>query len=209
MEVLPENNQLYGEQDYWESRYVSENESTTFDWFKGFDDLHDTFTLVLDNKSGSILHLGCGNSSLGEDMHHAGWTQIVNVDYSPAVIETMARRCDGLAGLTWQIADIFLLDELYPAGYFDYAIDKGTLDALLTVKHDPWNPPKDLCSKIFRYIEQVSKVLKKGGKFLHITFAQPHFRRSFLEIPDFKVSTLTLVGKGGGFEYFAYVCEKL
>ncbi|EGF79706.1 hypothetical protein BATDEDRAFT_25429 [Batrachochytrium dendrobatidis JAM81] len=208
LDVLPENNESYGTQDYWEDRYVHE-EQTTFDWFKGFDDIQDTFTKVLVNKTGRILHLGCGNSRLGEDLYKAGWTHIVNVDYSPAVIDTMTKRCSELLGMTWDVADVFKLDQVYPAQSFEYAIDKGTLDALLTRKHDPWNPPPDLCQDISNYISQVSRMLSSGGILLHITFAQPHFRKRFLEIPEFKVSTLTLEGKGGGFEYFAYVCQKI
>ena len=32
------------------------------------------------------LHVGCGNSQLGEHMLHGGYTEIVNVDYSKVVI---------------------------------------------------------------------------------------------------------------------------
>ncbi|KAI8928548.1 S-adenosyl-L-methionine-dependent methyltransferase [Entophlyctis helioformis] len=209
IDVLPEDNERYGTLDYWEERYQQEDETVTFEWFKGFEDLDGFLTTALCNKSASVLHLGCGNSRLAEDMHKHGWTDIVNVDYSSAVIETMAKRCAGLAGVSWVVADIFKLDDTFAAGSFEYALDKGTLDALLTRKHDPWNPPADLCDEIQSYIKQVALALKPGGKFVHITFAQPHFRRRFLEIPEFKVTVETLTGKTqGAFEYFAYCCVK-
>ncbi|KAL2912960.1 hypothetical protein HK105_207526 [Polyrhizophydium stewartii] len=208
LDLLPEDNASYATQEYWESRYIQEQEDATFDWFKGFDELREPLEQVLSNRSGRILHLGCGNSRLGEDMHRAGWTDIVNVDFSPKVIETMATRCAGLDGLHWLVADVFKLDEVFDAETFDYAIDKGTLDALLTRKHDPWNPPADLCAEIERYMAQVARCLRRGGVFLHITFAQPHFRRRFVETAGLQIETRVLTGKDGGFEYFAYVCVK-
>ncbi|KAJ3295151.1 hypothetical protein HK104_002961 [Borealophlyctis nickersoniae] len=112
--------------------------------------------------------------------------------------------------MSWLCGDIFHLDELFPdqSNQFDCAIDKGTLDALLTKKHDPWNPPQEVVEKMALYMTQVRDVLKPGGLFMHITFAQPHFRRRFLEVEGMEVEVHTL-GGADSFEYFCYVGRKV
>jgi SAM-dependent methyltransferase len=205
--VLPELNSEYGTLKYWEERYSTEQE--IFDWFKGFGDIKEKIFELIEEKELKILHLGCGNSSLGEEMYADGYKNIVNLDYSPKVIDFMASRCSQMVEMTWITADIFKMDECKDLGIFDIALDKGTLDALLTCKHDPWNPHQELCDEISLYMEQVSKKLKLGGKFLHITFCQPHFRQRFLEIASFKVSVHKLSSAAGGFEYFCYEAVKI
>lgn len=36
-----------------------------------------------------ILNLGCGNSTLSEELYDIGFTNVYNVDISPVVIEQM------------------------------------------------------------------------------------------------------------------------
>ena len=141
-------------------------------------------------------------------MYTHGWQNIVNVDYSLNVIEYMKQRCQHMPEMTWKVADIFELNNHFNQE-FDCAIDKGTLDALLTEKHDPWNPHSELLERIHHYITQVAHVLKPNGKLLHITFAQPHFRKRFLEIPQFSVQVHPLGGLDGSFEYFCYEATKI
>jgi hypothetical protein len=122
----------------------------------------------------------------------------------------MRERTKNLSELEWIVGDIFELDKCFPQSEtFDIALDKGTLDALLTVKHDPWNPHEELMAQIRIYVSQVSKQIKRGGRFLHITFSQPHFRRRFFEIPDFEVHVHKLGINDGGFDYFCYEAIKL
>ena len=141
--------------------------------------------------------------------YKAGWHQIINIDYSPSVIQAMSLKCSkDMPEMKWKTADIFKLSEHFEPECFDVALDKGTLDALLTVKHDPWNPPESLLKQMHSYMDQVARVLVPGGIFLHITFAQPHFRRRFLETTQFNVSVKTL-GGSDSFDYFIYHCQKI
>lgn len=207
--VLPTLNEEYGSLDYWNDRYGSlEQDEEAFEWFKGFKDLSSMFAECMADKSGNILHLGSGNSLLSEDLYEAGWSNVVNVDYSPVVIDKMKSKFSHPT-VKWIVADIFQLDAAFPAQSFMYAIDKGTLDALLTAKYDQWNPPAELCSRIQVYMDQVARVLKPGGLFIHITFAQPHFRRQFLESAGcFDVQVKILSDSSSSFEYFAYFCTR-
>ena len=134
---------------------------------------------------------------------------MVNLDFSPAVIENMRNRTADMPEMSWIVGDIFHLDEVFKSenDRFDVAIDKGTLDALLTKKHDPWDPDPELIAQMQQYMEQVRDVLKPDGIFLHITFAQPHFRRRLLEVKGMSVEVQTL-GGADTFEYFIYVARK-
>ena len=59
----------------------------------------------------------------------------------------------------------------------------------------------------FFFILQVSQILKKGGRFISVTFSQPHFRKPFLakSCYDWSISMQTF---GDSFHYFFYVMEK-
>jgi hypothetical protein len=75
--------------------------------------------------------------------------------------------------MKWIVCDVYKMDQMFDNCSFDCAIDKGTLDAFLTTKHDPWDPPVNIISDIKTYVNQVAMILKKGGTFIHVTFAQP------------------------------------
>jgi len=90
-DTLPERNGEYATREYWDQRYAQEAE-TTFDWFKSYKDVAHLLRAVLPDKLVRILILGCGNSTLSEDMYDDGYKNIVNVDYSPVVIENMSTR---------------------------------------------------------------------------------------------------------------------
>ncbi|KAI8905853.1 S-adenosyl-L-methionine-dependent methyltransferase [Gorgonomyces haynaldii] len=207
--ILPEKNKEYGKLNYWNDRYDRETvENVRFDWFKDWESLRNSMLELMPQKQALILHLGCGNSTLGPDLYKDGWQSIVNVDYAENVIEHMKTEYALMTEMRWETCDIFQLDKHYQPETFDCAIDKGTLDALLTREHDPWDPEPEILQDIQAYIHQVYKSLKVNGTFLHITFAQPHFRRRFLEIDGFQVETHVLKSKDGGFDYFCYLATK-
>ena len=196
-DTLPAENREYKDMEYWDQRYENDT-SESFDWFKSFKDLPILTELI--KKTDKILHVGCGNSTLPVDMHQYGFKNIINLDYSKVLIQKMSQK---YPELNWVEGDIFNLEAFKD---FDVVLDKGTLDALLTVPHDQWNPEPELLSQIHLYLEQVLNVLKPGGKFIQITFGQPHFRTKFLTMFDTKVHTLE--ANGVGFDYFIYECTK-
>jgi len=69
MSSLPSKNEDYGSKDYWETRYrEEEHESASFDWFKKYDDIAHLIRDAVSDKASRILMLGCGNSTLSEDV---------------------------------------------------------------------------------------------------------------------------------------------
>lgn len=202
--MLPLKNSEYGTLEYWNSRY--EQDKGDFDWFGNFEGGTKTTLLELIKKSDRILHLGCGNSLLTPQMYLEGYSNIINMDYSPPCIEQMQEK---YPEMDWIVGDIFDLDECVGDKLFDVALDKGTLDALLTSKHDPWDPEPHIVEQINIYMENVYKHLKKGGSFIHITFVQPHFRRRFLDGKFDKVQVHSISTSSGGFDYYCYQGSKL
>ena len=74
-------------------------------------------------------------------MYKDGYKNIVNIDFSPVVIENMKRKCQALIGMQWMIMDIERMT--FVPSSFDVIIEKATLDAFLVEEKDPWNPSQE------------------------------------------------------------------
>ncbi|KAG0632988.1 S-adenosyl-L-methionine-dependent methyltransferase [Tuber brumale] len=193
--------------EYWNARYTTD--STPFDWFKNPTSIHPFLTKHLPSPTPnlSILHLGCGNSLLPEDLHRRGYKDQTNIDFSEVVIRDMKAKCEGLEGLRWEVMDV---REMHGVGdgEVDVAIDKGTLDAMLS--GSLWDPPEDVRRNTKAYVDEVARVLKSGGLFLYITYRQPHFVKPIISREDvwlgFEIESIQ--EEGGMFEYFGFVMRK-
>ncbi|KAI9805197.1 MAG: hypothetical protein M1825_001033 [Sarcosagium campestre] len=198
--------------EYWDTRYAAEadnrdgtggNETSlemdrAYDWFRSFDDLLPLFQRHLppSTESPQILHLGCGNS--------------INVDFSAVLIDHLRRKNDHMTkGIEWLVMDIRDMHVLDDAR-FDIAIDKGTLDAFL--HGSLWTPPSDVVENVAAYVDEVARVLKPNGKWLYVSYRQPHFMTPMLVregVWSLEVQTLAERSGGAGLlEYFAYVITK-
>ncbi|KAJ1834743.1 hypothetical protein IWW55_005979 [Coemansia sp. RSA 2706] len=202
LRVLPEKNADYGTLEYWQQRYTQEPDEV-FDWFKTYADLKPLLQQHV-ARDARILMLGCGNSTLSGDMYADGYERITNVDYSDVVIEQMRQRTQHQPRMTWEVMDVRAM--ALDTGAIDVAIDKGTLDALMCEKGDVWEPSAELCANVAREVDEVDRVLAPGGKFLWITFGQPHFRRRHLERDSWAIEVERL--NDGGFDYFVYIMTK-
>ncbi|PAV19595.1 S-adenosyl-L-methionine-dependent methyltransferase [Pyrrhoderma noxium] len=188
-DVLPEKNEQYGTMEYWNERYQKESDGQSFDWFKSYKDIADLIQELIPDKSSRILMLGCGNSKLSEDMYDDGYQNIVNIDYSSIVIEQMKERHgETRSSMEWHEMDI--RDLKFDDNSFDVAIDKGTMDAMMTAKGDVWDPPEHVINDCNKEVDEVLRVLKKtNGRFIYITFGQPHFRKRYLTRPQTTLET--------------------
>ncbi|XP_017554627.1 EEF1A lysine methyltransferase 4 [Pygocentrus nattereri] len=201
MEYLPDCNAKYKDVDYWNKRYETEE---SFEWFGDFSKFQHLLVQHV-GRDENILMLGCGNSALSLDMYQAGYTSIMNVDYSSVCVESMAERHSDCAGLSWVCMDISHL--AFPNASFDVVIEKGTLDAMLVDEEDPWNISDSNAQLMHQVLSEISRVLKPGGRFVSVTFAQPHFRKRLYARTEYRWS-INHYHYGDSFHYFLYVLTK-
>ena len=83
------------------------------------------------------------------------------------------------------------------------------MDALLCSSGSVWSPSEEITQSCQREVDEVIRVLKPGGRFLYISFGQPHFRLAHLERTEWEngVKTTT-IGDGGIVQYFLYEMKK-
>ncbi|EMP27496.1 Endothelin-converting enzyme 2 [Chelonia mydas] len=118
---------------------------------------------------------GCGNSALSSDLFQLGYTDVTSIDYSPVCIAGMQARYAQCQGLQWVVMDA--RDLAFADGTFDVVLEKGTLDSMMVTEMDPWNVSPETTALLDQVLKEVSRVLRPGGRFISITFAQPHFRK--------------------------------
>jgi len=65
---------------------VRREAETTFDWFKSYQDVGHLLRPALPDKTARILMLGCGNSTLSEDVrpHHVILARRLHLVYAPS-----------------------------------------------------------------------------------------------------------------------------
>lgn len=112
-----------------------------------------------------------------------GFKDIYNVDYSEKVIEMMRDRTkDSFPSLQWATMDFRDMNSLKD-GSFDVVLDKGSLDALWSDGGSQWDPSETVLADINASLKEILRVLRSGGRFISITFGQPHFRLPHMERP--------------------------
>ena len=201
-----EDNTQFQKKEYWEERFAEEPE---YDWLVSFAAIEPHVKQLI-SPDQRVLIVGCGNSTLSADMYAAGYTNIVNIDFSAVVIDCMATKHADLTDMSWRTMDMTKMDG-FGDGEFDVVLDKAAMDAIVTNEGDPWHPDEETVAKVSAMCREVSRVLKPKGKFVQVTFQQPHFRNLFLDRPgnDFGwiVPEPTKLDEGLG--YFIYNINKM
>lgn len=163
----------YGNPRYWDERY-KECEGDMYDWLEDFKSLESLLTQYV-KKDSRILILGCGNANLSEDMYDAGYTDIWNIDISSVVIHQMRERNKHRCHMYYEQMDV--CDLKYPDNFFDIAIDKSTIDALLC--------GDNAFVLVALMMKETQRVLKENGHYIGISYGKPstrsfHYKRNFL-----------------------------
>ncbi|KAL9156067.1 hypothetical protein ABFS82_09G048300 [Erythranthe guttata] len=111
----------------------------------------------------AILVPKCGKSELSEHLYDAGFTNITNLDFSKVAIAHMLRRnLSERPMMKWRVMDITRIQ--YEDKTIDAIIDNGGLDALMV---------PELGSGLGRrYLSEVKRLLKPGGKYICLTKAE-------------------------------------
>lgn len=153
-------------------------------------------------RSGALLVIGGGTSQLSTHMAHDGWANVLDVDFSPCVVEQrrmnsqpgdpcfvladarymrpldLARSCaDDTSGgdnttLASKPSDASTSSRSVSPTLFDVCLDKGLVDAL-------WCSGEDSVGQIELVARSVAACLKPGGKFIFLSYSSPKVLQPF------------------------------
>lgn len=217
--------EAFDRQDYWTARYEKYN-ATTFDWYETYTQLrviilkdvlfiypllancvseqHQQNLIYEDSQYVEVLDVGCGNSALLEQMYDRDrFKKLIGIDLCKVVIEQMTERNAKVRPeLKFREMDCLRLD--FAERSFDLVIDKATLDTLLCGE----NP----YLTVARYLKEVQRVLRVGGKFLLISTGDKakrmmHLKRSHLK---FEVEVVEVKRQTDDCEvtHYLFICTK-
>ena len=116
-----------------------------------------------------VLVIGCGNSDFSHELYLHSQPHIINIDFSPIVIEEMKRKAPHL---TWEVMDMTKL--AYANSSFDVVVDKGSLDALLSTHS------KESSQDSNHMFNHISRVLDTSGCYICISLAQDYILHTLL-----------------------------
>jgi ubiquinone/menaquinone biosynthesis C-methylase UbiE len=162
----------YGKPEYWEERYTRDAEP--FDWYQRWAGVKDVVTQYVLPTS-QILHVGCGNSRMSEEMYDDGFINSINIDISQVVTKAMQEKYREKPTMRFLHMDGRNME--FDDGSFDAAIDKGTLDAVLCGENSTANAQKML--------SEVYRVLSPTGVYILISYGQPQHRYPYIDKPEF------------------------
>ncbi|KAL1837997.1 hypothetical protein VTJ49DRAFT_3145 [Mycothermus thermophilus] len=193
-----------GQPSYWDKHYShSDGVSPVHEWLKSYSDLEAFFDRNLFTAPGvatsdnpMILHLGSGDSHIPLEFASRGYTRQLCADFSPAVVKMMSDRHASVPGIEWRLMDVRDMKSISDASV-DVAFDKSTLDVM--IHGSPWSPPQDV---------KGNTVLKDNGRFLCLTFRQPHFMKPLLNPEGLWDLDMQVLGDSGAFNYYGYLLRK-
>lgn len=184
----------FSDADYWNRRYSAEE--FPFDWYRSWDEILPLIQEYF-RDSKIALNIGCGNSTMGFDML-SSFEYVYNNDISDVVIEKMEKEYSSHKdNLKWDVMDCTKMT--YEDNYFDIVFDKGTLDALLC--------GDDI--QFFSAVNEVSRVLKKGGYFIIITYGKPETRLKKLKEskPNWEFEPYKTISFKGKLIHYIYILK--
>lgn len=165
----------YDDIDYWNTRY--EREPEPFDWYQKWSRLKPIVLPIIESIHPKVaLDLGCGNSTLANDLLSDGFERVVGYDASSVVISQNTERYKDESRLQWICGDASKMEKV-ESNTFDVVFDKGTMDSLMTSGSSARN--------VKNMLSEVSRILKPGGFFVEISYGTPNTRISFLKDTQF------------------------
>ena len=171
--LLPRNHEEFRSREYWD-KFFSERGTSAFEWYGTFGNMREVIEAHV-TKGSSILMVGCGNSEFSHDLYDAGYKTIRNQDYSDIVIEEMkaknvvagTKNANKRPGMYWDLGDMTYMPE-YRESSFDIVLDKGALDALMSVDSDKTRKQaEDMFKEITRILNNTN-----AAKYICVTLAE-------------------------------------
>jgi hypothetical protein len=80
----------------------------------------------------------------------------------------MSEKHARMSEMTWEVQDV--TNMTFARNSFEVALDKSTMDALLSDKESPWDYGDVVHQRINGYVKSVHRSLKTGGVWIIIAF---------------------------------------
>eukprot|EP00922_Rhytidocystis_sp_ex-Travisia-forbesii_P008126 GHVS01011970.1.p1 GENE.GHVS01011970.1~~GHVS01011970.1.p1 ORF type:complete len:239 (-),score=30.12 GHVS01011970.1:384-1100(-) len=202
----------YGKSDYWDERYTKDPEP--FEWYQRYSGIKDVIASTGIQHNQHILMIGCGNSTLSEDMYNDGFKDITNIDISAVAIKAMNVKYSGqqFAGMTYNQMNCLDMTSIADQS-FPVVLDKGTLDSILCGEGST--------SNVQKMLREISRVLEPGGLYICVSYGQPAYRLSYLQRDELewavKIQTVhkpssavsaALTPEEADSVHYVYICRK-
>lgn len=148
-------------QEFWEQEYT--HATGTFEWYASYNEIRDIVLQWLPAKP-RVLYVGCGTSDFGRRLYAEGATRMTCTDISGQALALAAdkARRSGCPNMRFLEADACNMKPCIPDATYNFAIDKGTLDALSCSPDAGYRNCKAM-------LEEVWRVLRPNGVFILVT----------------------------------------
>lgn len=171
--LLPRNHEQFNQKEYWDEFFIK-TKKEAFEWYGGYNDIKSYFYNNKIPKNVKILIIGCGNSNLSNDMYDDGYTNITNIDFSQLVIDEMKQKNLNIrTNMKWLVMDMTSMIE-FSNNSFDIILDKGALDALMSVDSI------DIQIKAMKMFNEISRILTSCGSYLCISLCESYILKAVL-----------------------------
>ena len=101
-----------------------------------------------------------------------------------------------------------MLQMTFPPASFTVVLDKCTMDALTTCEGSPWSPNPSTRSAVHSLLSSTSSLLPPGGRYIQVSFTQPHFRLRYLQRRSYHWTVTTEQLGDGPTSVFIYTAVK-
>lgn len=175
----PEATDAFAKTAYWDQLYAAEPKlrvGPLMHSWQGVDFkvLQTSLEPLLEGGSVRALVIGCGDSSLPQELVENGAANVTGVDFSADVVASMAARSkEAHPGILWVTGDAAEVD--LAAGAYDLAVDVGTLDAIL-LGAEGWAE---------KVLAQAHKALRPNGTFISVSTEAAPFRKDLFDKQPF------------------------
>ncbi|CAM6028268.1 unnamed protein product [Sphagnum balticum] len=164
----------YGDDTYWNDRYTAN--PIVFDWYQKYEGVKAFINMYIP-KATRVLVIGCGNSTMSEEMVHDGYIEVVNIDISSVVLEFMVAKYKGVKEMAFSRMDVREMKNLKELT-IDHVIDKGLFDSFMCGIDAPTN--------VQLMLTEVRRVMKPKGVYILITYGDPRVRLPYLKTTEFQ-----------------------
>ena len=185
MDFLPKDQKDLQLSSYWKQFFEFDRFKEGFEWYASFEDLRPYMGLFINEKEPEakkrVVVPGCGNSDLSLKLcTKLGVTNIAvdSFDYEEQVVKKMQGTVpeELKEKLKFSFGDCTDLKEQYKDEAFEFAIDKGTLDAIAV------DDKEETIAKCNAYFNEMVRVLdNQKGVLMIVSLLQPHVLKIILD----------------------------